>query len=790
MACSLLVHEILLTRICALRLYFHFAFLVISNCLLGMGASGALLTLLGERIARAPRKWLTRGCVGYAVTLCVTYLVLLGFPLPNDIVLNNPAHLLGLSLWNLAGAAPFVFGGGVVGMLLSADAATAHRLYATDLVLAAVGCMLCPWLLPHVGAGGVFLVTVVLALGASFAAAESRVLRGVCAAGACFALVLLPTFDRTFPVPSKGFIDFARRVEGSRKLGAPYSVWTANSRIDLIRMPKEWPLGMFMRGKNRAGMPPDPPSAGIAQDAVAGTTLVDYSEHPEALEFLRRSMYVAAYRLYEHPDVLVIGLGGGNDVWAARDAGAKHVKAIELNWPIVAAHKGIMRRYSQVMTDDPRVEIVVDEGRSALMREHHDYDVVQMTGIDTWTALASGAYVLAENYLYTRQAIASMYRRLRPGGVLQISRFSATMEALRLLSNIRAALASEGVRDVTRSISVLSSDDMMMAVQVKKGDFSLEEQNSTLRFAEQVGIKVDYLPNHPGRGAVTTFLRSPNPQQIIDEFPMNIGPTDDDRPYFFNYLKWQHPLDSLQHLGDIPSVSQGNPVFLFSQLVFSILASALLVVGPLAWRARRSSERIAKGAGRYLAYFASLGLGFVLIEVAVIQKLTLFLGQPVYSLTTTLLSLLFFTGLGSLVFAGRLDTRSRRVWLVPAAIVLGIALFCGVAQQLVRAGIAWPLPVRLVAAALSLAPLALALGIPFAYGLRRMHTTHASLVPWAWAINGSFSVIGSVLTVIVSMTFGFYAVLALAACVYVLGFAALLTPARAPAESAARPTPA
>jgi SAM-dependent methyltransferase len=779
LACSMLTHEILLTRICALRLHFHFAFLVISNCLLGLGASGALLVIAQERLRSARREWLATFSIAYTVSLVAAFAFLRSWPLPADLLLSRPSDLLSLTAFNLVGAVPFLFGGLAVGLLLTFDVERVNRLYAVDLLGASLGCIACPLLLPHVGAGGVFVVTVMLGGLASavayYARNRSRAVAG-CVALWALGLYVLPSVDGWLPIPSKGEVDAARVVERARDLGPPYSVWTSNSRIDLVRIPEGTPAHVFMRGRLDRQLRSDPQWAAISQDATAGTIVVNYSEQPWALSLLEGSMYSTAFRLRSGGDALVIGLGGGNDVWAAKAAGMRSVKAVELNWPIVDIHRRVMRRYSRGLVDDPRIRFVVDEGRSALMRERGRFDVVQMSGIDTWTALASGAYVLAENYLYTRQAIEAMYRLLKPGGVLQIARFAATMEALRLVSNIEAALDALGVQGAERSLCVLATDDMMMAVQVKKGAFTDAEKARTLSFAEEHGIDVLYLPDHAAAGPIADLIRAPDRAAAIARFPLNIEPTDDDRPYFFNYTRWQSPLSSLALLDVIPAVSQGNPLFLLSQLGLSVLMSGLFVVAPIAWRRAKhdvdgsvSSWR----AARYLAYFSGLGLGFIAIEIAVMQKLTLLLGQPVYSLTVTLLSLLLFTGVGSVWLGARFPERSRVVWVVPCALVLYLVPFATWSEALVTMAIGLSLPVRIGLAIAMLAPLGVLLGMPFAHGLRVLSRERPELVPWAWAVNGSLSVVGSVATVVVSMTFGFSAVLYLAALLYLGAFAAL-----------------
>ncbi|HET8933494.1 MAG TPA: hypothetical protein VFN67_08650 [Polyangiales bacterium] len=762
-ACSMLLHEILLTRVCALRVQFHFAFLIISNCLLGFGAAGTYLSLKHDAFQRDSARWLERTSLAYLLSLLVTYFGVVTFPLPGFILTANPWHMLLLSLFNLLGALPFFFAGLVIGILLSISGEQSNRLYAADLLAAALGCGACPVLLPWVGAGGVFVTSALLALAAW--ATQSWPGAGMPQRAATVALCLiglisLPQLDRWLPVPT-------RDEQYAKPNQTRQSVWTSNSRIDLTTTPG-CEAELSMRGK-KSTAPRPRECASIGQDATAATTIVNYSEEPAALDVLRQSMYVASYRLKPNPSVLVIGLGGGNDVWAAHAMGARSIRAIELNWPIVDIHQKVLRRFSSTLVDDPSVELVVGEGRSAVMHDQNKYSVVHMTGIDTWTALVSGAYVLAENYLYTREAISALYDHLEPNGILQISRYSFAMEALRLLSTVNAALTSAGVEQIEPSIMVLSAPDSMMAVQIKRGAFTAEEQASTLAFAEQNGFVVEYMPNKPGTGWIETFIRAKDKPKLIDQFPLNIAPVNDDRPYFFNYLKWQSPFKSVEQIEAPTALSQGNPAFILTQLLLSVLLSAGLIVYPLA----RGQGFPRKQSRPFLWYFSALGIGFISVELAIIQKLTLFLGQPVYSLTVTLFGLLVFAGIGSLLIAERIEPGSRQANWIPIAIFVYLALLNLGLPTLVDACIGAPLPVRIAVTLVLLAPLGMLLGVPFAYGLRVAQQVDPRIVPWAWAVNGCLSVVGSILSVVVSMNLGFSAVLWIASLIYPAGFIAL-----------------
>jgi hypothetical protein len=446
------------------------------------------------------------------------------------------------------------------------------------------------------------------------------------------------------------------------------------------------------------------------------------------------------------------------------------VLGIELNAPIVDIHREVFPHYTRAFVRDPRVELVVDEGRSALARDPRVYDVIQMTGVDTWTGLKSGAYVLAENYLYTREALEAMLRRLAPDGILQIIRMASEMEALRMVANLDAAVASLGATGLRRSLVAMHTSDVLMAFLLKRSAFRREEVDSTLLFLAENGIFPVYLPGYRTGSAVERFVKAEDKRAFIERYPRDISPTTDDRPYFFKFTRWSDPLRSREHAAEPPHVSQGNPFLILLQLGAATALSALLIAAPL-WRLPGVRSR---GAGRFLGYFAGVGLGFILIEIGMMQKLTVFLGHPVHSITVTLASVLFFAGLGSLLSERWFRaTPGRAAWL-PAGLALLVGAFLLAWPAAFPALVALPLAARIAIAVALLAPLSLLLGVPFAYGIRRLRAEDPGMVPWAWAVNGCASVVGSVATVAVSMTVGFAATLALAVLIYALAFAALL----------------
>src|SRR5262249_40135169 len=251
---------------------------------------------------------------------------------------------------------------------------------------------------------------------------------------------------------------------------------------------------------------------------------------------------------------------------------------------------------------------------------------------------------------------------------------------------------------------------------------------------------------------------------FVAAYKFDISPTTDDRPYFFSFLRWSKPDIAREFLHEPTAVVQGNPLFLRNQLLWSALAAAVFIVAPLLFRGGHAGAS-RRGALRFLLYFACLGFGFIGIEVALIQKFTLLLGQPLYSIVVTLFAILVSTGVGA-ACSGRFLAAPRRARRLPLAILLLVAVVAYGSPPPAPGCIGWPLWARAAVVAAAIAPIGFLLGMPFAHGIKVVERTNPSFVPWAWAVKGSTTVIGSIATVILSMNFGFAAVLVASAAVY------------------------
>ena len=756
---ALLMTELALTRIFSVTMYYHFAFLAISIALFGLSASGVFVYVMRGRLASAgTRELLAGGAIVHAIATVVA----LAFLVRIRVGLNySPLNLaLMLAIYALA-ALPFFTGGAVISLAFTRLTERINVVYASDLLGAAAGCLALIPLLNALGAPGVVLTAAALSLGAAVCFAPAGWRRHAAAAGlAIFTLSAGAQATGTAPfdvVATKGH-------EDDRIL---FSKWNSFSRIGVYdREHGEWSLSPRYTGARGNSLFMD-------IDSAASTPILDGRAGPP--EYLRYELTALAYHLVERPggfSALVIGPGGGRDLQSALLFGARQVDGVEIN-PIIARDVMLtrFREYSGGVYADPKVTIHVDDGRSFVRRSDARYDVIQASLVDTWAATAAGAYTLTENSLYTTEAFGEYIDHLSDEGFLTITRW--VFDGLRLVSLAQAACAERGL-DASRHLAIVRFDRIATFL-LKKTPFSEDDSRRLADLADELGFSVLYAPDieaapphedpvemqRTGTSAqdYRRLLLAPDRSRFIAEYPLDIAPTTDDRPFYFHATRLRNQLD----VAFGRSMLFGNGLSALMTLMgISALLVLLFIVGPLI-----VSARPAAGWGRWLMYFGALGAGFMLLEVALLQRFVLLLGHPVYSLTVTLFSLLLGTGLGSFlsrrVPAGRVKAVAMRMLLAVAAVAVLAALLL---PRMIDLAIAWPLPLRVLVAATLLVPIGIVLGIPLPAGMRLVAGHRPEIVPWGWGMNGAFSVVGATVAVFVAMNWGFSVTLSIAGLVY------------------------
>jgi spermidine synthase len=781
---SALLLELALTRLFSVVLFYHFAFLAISIALLGLGAGGVVAHLKKNQLARfETRALVSRLCSINALIVPIVLVIVLRIPVALDISTTN---FLRLTAIYLASAVPFFITGLEFSIVFARQAGHVSPLYAADLAGGALACLAIVPLLNWLGGPNTVFFTGVCMAAAAMVWAVDRKARRSGAGRALFLLVLIAInysgklFDIVY---AKGGFRDSAWVEFAR--------WNAISRVEVDT-----------QGPGKA----------IVIDADASTYLMNVDPHHWQGAWERNLMSAPpalANVLRPRGEFAIIGPGGGVDVLRAVGNGSPSVTGIEIN-PIIAdtIMRGRYADYTFHLYQQPEVHIHVTDGRSFVRNARQQFDVVQMTLVDTWASTAAGAFALSENSLYTVEAFREYFEHLKPDGMVAITRweFQQPREALRVVSVAMQALHEMGVANPAGNFIVVSeghldADGIPVVVLAKRTAFTAEE---LVRVQEHMAVhpKLFLLYAPPDRASTaitgrmehysasadsfTQLIQSNDPNYFAARYPYDVSPVTDNAPFFFFTLKLGQVLHPKSLMQGIDWKNNLGVAVLGMVLAISLLAVLVFLILPLAKGERDQQPRPVR-----LLYFIAVGLGYILVEIAFIQRFVLFLGHPVYALTVVVFLLLLSSGAGSMVSRWWLAETSR-IWLplllIAAALVLYVVVLPGLLGQLVGL----PFLAKLTVSAGLLVPLGFAMGMPFPAGLRALagrspaelafppaDETSGNLVEWAWAMNAASSVLGSVLAIIIAIQFGLNVTLACGAGAYLvaLGLTTTLRPA-------------
>jgi len=478
---------------------------------------------------------------------------------------------------------------------------------------------------------------------------------------------------------------------------------------------------------------------------------------------------------------------------------ARDITAVEINPIINDVVSRQMRDYWGNLFNQPQVHLITEEGRSYVRRSHEQYDAIISVHTISNSAIASGALALTENYVLTREAFEDYLDHLTADGVVYFTRPEAQIP--RLFATAREVFAERGVTDPSWHLFAYRQPPTQLEGQgrlsfsagflLKKSQFTPEDLRSIeqLLRARLPGSNAQpaetlYSPLEPRRDIYHALVTAPDLRAVYASQASQIEPATDDRPFFNQHTRWSSlNLATLRDLFTQQKQArlalEDRPVAEVTLLVLlaqSIVIAAVLILLPLA-RFSRGGLRVVN-CWHFLLYFAGLGLGFIMIEIALLQRYTLFLGQPVYTFAIVLASLLLFTGVGAALSTKFSVTARRSQAVIVSMILLLLVMLAFLMPLIFSAALGWPLFWRVVLSIATLAPLGVLLGMPFPVGLRLVSEQAQSLIPWAWGVNGFFTVIGTITALILGMALGFKLVLVFAALTYVLAFAAIHEPAR------------
>jgi hypothetical protein len=754
-----LILELALTRIFSVVFYYHFAFLAISIALFGLGAGGVFSYLVAGRAGNLYRRLglLAAGAGGAAVA---------GLWL----VLSRPGETgLGtLAAVYAASAVPFFLTGIVLSIAMEQAIDRVHRAYFFDLAGAAAGCLLLIPLLNAFGGPNTVIAAAVL-----YAVAGAIWFHQAGAASSRAGAVLLALALVTLMVANARTHWVDVRVSKGRRLPPErFVAWNNLSRIGVQRVDVSWESNAYW-------------TIIIDGDAGTGIPSFDWSKGLTAGEraSLLRQGPGFPYLLRPGAKTLIIGSGGGYDVARALASGSTDISAVEING--IIAHKvmrEVMAEESRRIFFRPEVRLFVEDGRSFVRRSAEKYQVLEATLVDTWAATAAGAFALSENSLYTTDAFYDYLTHLTPDGLLAFSRwgFDPPRESLRVVSLAREALLRLGEPEPWRHVMVVREDSTKLhgwgaldTIVVARRRFTDADVAGARELAAEARLETVYLPGDPPRNAFGELLASPDPRAFLRQYPWDVSPVSDNRPFFFYTVQPRDVWDFVRNASRASAdykINRAVPL-LFGLLGISIAATLVVLVAPRVVLGRRLPRQ--PGVMAFLWYFVCLGAGYILVQVALIQKFVLLLGHPTYALTVIVLAMLVASGGGSFA-SGRLvrGDDGRLGWVLAGAAAL-LAVLAGAADPLTAAAAAWPLPAKALLTCAAIAPAAFLMGMPFPSGLRRLERMHAPSVRWAWSLNAAASVLGSATAMFLAIYLGLRGTMLIGAAMYLGALAAV-----------------
>lgn len=751
---GVLSFEISLTRIFSIMLDYHYTFLVVSLALFGIGLGG----IIAQRYSsKTPSKenFGKLAILAIVFSLSTAFLTLFAVALPN---LNMALQVSIMFL-------PFLIAGTLLAMIYKVYVTHSNTLHFADLVGAALGSLSVIFLINWTGAPQTVLLIGLVTLISSifFSLASKKKLVMVVALLTIVGMGAFAQFSSGSGIwdiqpasdQGKELQSYLSGVEGSK---ITQTLWTSFGQVELVTSPSS------------------PHEKVIFVDGGAGTRLYhfngDFNSNNTLVPALRNSTMYFPYYFANKGSSLVIGPGGGVDVLTALMGGVNHIYAVDVNPGIVDMVREQSAYDGGIYSDYNNVHVTVDDGRSYIKTSNQKYDVIMLDIPISKTSQGTFGYALAENYLFTTDSFNDYLNHLNDGGFLAIVAHGQA-EIYKLVSIAFDVLGSQrlGARQIMDRIAVVGSEHMMNMNSLPvfilaKSPITQAQAMFISSTASEKGFENLYSPltlyNPNDNGASTDphlahiATNEMTINQLISIAPFNLNAPTDDSPFFYNF--------------DLGVPSMLSPL-LAGAIVLCIAVSVLYAFARRREEVTFNNGMRVKLKSKFSAFkwycFASLGFGFMLIEVAFIQKFILFLGEPTLAIAASLFSLLLAGGLGSLLSRKWVNGKQYNAFVVSLIVAVLAITYIFALPVIFNITLSYSASLRFLVSFVLISPIGFLMSIPFPTILGYIKQEFENDAAWMWCINGAFSVLAGVLGLVVAMIYGFDAVLLLGALTYV-----------------------
>lgn len=780
-----LSYEVLLTRLFSIIQYHHFAYMIISLALLGYGVSGTLLSLFRDNFTRNYKFFYIINIVLFSCSTIFCFLLVQAIAFNAEELLWDYSQSFRLFFTYLLLMLPFLFAANAIGLSLIVHATRIGTIYGADLLGAGTGSIgiivllyiLSPDMaLPVLAAIGIFAALI--------GSWELKYFSLKSFSSLSFILVFIILISDSWLTleisPYKGLPQLLR-VQDARIIASKSSPLGLLHVVESPGLPLRYAPGLSLNART------EPPSQlAVFTDGDGMAAINARPDNANVPLYLDQLTSAAVYHLVNPLDVLIMGAGTGNDILQAQYHQAFRIDAVELNSQMIDLMTNEYADYSGNLFNQPNIKAHNQDARGFITNTDKLFDVIQFTLLDSRSASSSGLYALSENYLYTVEAIKEYLHHLKPGGYLSITRWIKLppRDSLKMLATIVNALHASGNKDPAQQL-IFIRGWQTSTILVKNGIINDQDIKKIQRFCNERLFDTAYFPGiQPPDTNKYNILKEPffyqaaieltgrKAQEFLQKYKFNLTPASDDQPYFANFFKWElfTEIISLKESGGMPLMEWGY-IVLIATLIQAILASTLLIFLPLL--VRQQSHIETKYSTLFtLLYFTALGLGFLFIEIAFMQKFTLFLYHPLYSIAVILAAFLLFSGLGSSI-----SKHWQEKWGYTKSLTVSITgiVICGIIysfllDSLFELALGLPTISKILLTGIVIAPLALCMGLPFPLALSYLSTRYPRLIPWAWGVNGCASVISAVLAMLLAIHFGFTVVILWALALYLFAW--------------------
>ncbi len=790
LSAAILAYEILLIRLFSIIQWHHFAYMIIGLALFGFGISGAIIS--------SCQKWFINRYISvyisiillFGLTAFFCFYAAQSFPLNIEEVFWDISQSAYLAFIFILLAVPFTVA--AAGICLSLMRYKTHTgpVYSASLAGSGIGSILGVLLLYIVHPETVLIIISIFSFGAGLIASIEldKILKVKRALIVVLLSTLLVLLNQTLDLEMSPYkpLQQSLHIDGTKIVKTKTSALGLINVIENVSLPLRHAPGLSL---NTVIEPL--PQLGVYTDGDNFTAITRYPEHMGNLEYLDQTSSALAYHLSQPKTVLIADAGGGAGVLQALYHGASEIDATETNSQIIELVNKDFQNFSGKLYSRTNVSIHNMTNREFVTHTKNKFDFIQISSPDSYSASSTGLYALNENYSYTTEALKLYLSKLNPGGYLSITSWITLppKETIKLLATAIRVLKDSSLQPPDLRLILIRSWQTSTLL-IKNGLLTESDTKLVLNFCNNRSYDVAYIPNikndqvnqynilnSPIYYQAALALLGPDYDSYLEKYKFNIVPASDNRPYFSNYFKWSAFGEILNLLdkGGMPLVEMGY-IALIIILSISIALGVVITIIPICVLLRRSPSMADRmDYLRLFLYFFCIGLSFIMLEIAFINRFLLFLHHPIFSVATIITSFLLFAGIGSLNsgYIAKKIGHKETFFLALVSITSICLLYNSGIDNLFLFFTNQSFFIRVVISIFLLSPLAFFLGMLFPLALSGVLRKANALVPWLWAVNGCASVIGTSLATLLAMHCGFQFVILLSVSLYLIAILTL-----------------